>query len=198
MMKNQNSQIILWLGLGLAVFTLACQTLTDLAVTNATLPTPTPIAWPHSAFVPPLERSQVMLGEPLALETHHLTRMTDQLIALRILVNGQPIRTEETAGQVTFPPELATFHIVTVEQPEQVVLADVEPFLPPTCQDVLEQEGVVLHSPLSRYPSSDWNVCYIWVGHVPGTYDVSMQVVDSAGNESEFIIQRIEVVEPGP
>jgi len=196
---NQNSKIILWLGIGLAFFTLACQTLTDLAVGNAGLPTPTPIAWPHSAFVPPLERSQVLVSEPLALETHHLTRMTNHLTGtLRILVNGQPIRTEETAGQVTFPPELATFHIVTVEQPEQAVLADVEPFLPPTCQDVLEQEGVVLHSPLSRYPSSEWNVCYIWVGHVPGTYDVSMQVVDNTGNESEIIIQRIEVVEPTP
>jgi hypothetical protein len=197
-MMNQNSKMSLWLGVGLAFFTLACQTLTDLAVGNAALPTPTPIAWPHSAFVPPLERSQVLVGEPLALETHHLTRMTNQLNTLRFFVNGQPIRTEETADQVTFPPNLASFYIVTVEQPEQALLANVEPFLPPTCQDVLEQEGVVLHSPLSQYPSSDWNVCYIWIGHVPGTYDVSMQVVDSAGDESEIIIQRIEVVEPSP
>jgi hypothetical protein len=142
-------------------------------------------------------QSQVPARERLVLETHHITGMINQLTSLAIYIDGIPIPTEATSGQPTFPPELATIQIVTVDRPEKALLADVEPFLPPTCEDVLEQEGIVLHSPLSRYPSADWNVCYIWTGYVPGTYDVLMVATDSAG-KSARISQRIEVIDPNP
>jgi hypothetical protein len=182
--------------MGLAFLTLSCRSLGDLNFTAQEAPTPTPVSLPHSTFVPSETAAQVLVGVPLPLETHHLTALANRLERLEIFVNGQPVRTEATSGQVTFPPELATIEIVTRNDPERANLAEVVPFLPPTCREVLHiGNGPVLDSPLSSFPSSDWNVCYVWIGCVPGTYDLSMVAIDRAGNRSEVIAQRIEVID---
>ena len=38
----------------------------------------------------------------------------------------------------------------------------------------------------------------MWTGHVPGTYDLTLQVTDNAGKQGERLTQRIEVKEATP
>jgi hypothetical protein len=193
---NEKQKTIFWLGLGLALLTLSCQTLGDFQLGESAAPTPTPVALPHSAYEPPTKKTQVFVGQPIPIETHHLTFMHDRLDSLGIRVNGQPIRTEAAAGPETFPPELATIQVVTRSQPAPVSPVSFEPPSFPTCQDALTEQGPVMNSPLSPFPASVWDVCYIWIGHYPGTYDLSVMVTDTAGRPGEWIFQRIEVIDP--
>jgi hypothetical protein len=120
--------------------------------------------------------------------------MTNRLEKLEIFINGQPLRTEETSGQATFPPELATIQIIRPDQAEPVSPVSLQTSLP-VCQKLLLAENApLLNSPESQFPSAEWNVCYVWIGRIPGSYDLSMVATDNTGAQSELISQRIEVI----
>jgi hypothetical protein len=193
---NEKQKTIFWIGLGLALLTLSCQTLGNFELGDTAAPTPTPVALPHSAYEPPTKKTQVLVDQAIPIETHHLTIMRDRLAELAIRVNGQLIRSEANTGPETFPPELATIRVVTRDQAAPVSPVSFESPSFPTCQDALTEQGPVMNSPVSPFPSSVWDVCYIWVGHIPGTYDLSVMVTDTAGKPSEWIFQRIEVIDP--
>lgn len=195
---NKESTVIIWFSIGLVVLSLGCRTLDGLNLTGSATPTPTPISWPHSTFVPSQKSVRVRVGRPLVIETHHLTGMAYRLEKLEIFINGQPIRTEETSGQATFPPELAAIQIVKPEQAEPVSPVSLQT-APPACQALLlAGNAPLLNSPESQFPSAEWNVCYVWIGRVPGTYDLSMVATDNTGARSELISERIEVFDSTP
>jgi hypothetical protein len=147
---------------------------------------------PISNFVDARQSIRVGVNEPLAIASYH--RGHTKLSALEISINGQPLRTEATAGQPnTFPEYLATAQALVWGQPSQASLQQVT-FPSPACQYLLTAGGPVQTSnfPLTP-PSSVWTVCHIWTGYTPGTYDLSLVAVDDAQLRSEPIHQRIEV-----
>ncbi len=152
--------------LGLALLAMGCQISEQLISFSLTEPPVTDR--PHSTFVPPRERIQVDLEQILQVESYHTSK--DQLGTLEIFVNGQPIRSEKTSGSKgTFPHNLASVAVLIEGQP------------------------VITNAIQSQQPIPAWTVSIQWVGHVPGTYDLSMVVTDQAGHPGEPIVQRIEV-----
>lgn len=149
-------------------------------------------AKPVSNFVDPRQSIRASVGEPLAIASYH--RGYSKLSVLQISVNGQPVRSEATAGQPnTFPDNLATTQVLVWGQPTQASLARVS-FPSPACQNLRQAGGPVQANPLSLAPSSSvWTVCHIWIGHTRGTYDLSLVAVDDAQRAGEPIVQRIEV-----
>ncbi|NJN98976.1 MAG: hypothetical protein HC875_35220 [Anaerolineales bacterium] len=185
--------IILFLIVSLILF-VGCQTLPGFNIFSSGQETDK--AAPSSNFVDARQTIHAQVGQPLAIASYH--RGEGKLTAVETSINGQPLRSEATAGQTnTFPDgTLATTAYVLVDgQPAQVSLQTVT-FPSPACQNLLRSGGPVqTHSlPLSP-PSSVWTVCHVWVSQTPGTYDLSLIAVDEAGRESEPIVQRIEVEE---
>lgn len=43
------------------------------------------------------------------------------------------------------------------------------------------------------FPSTTWDASFVWIGHTPGTYELSLVVTDDVGQESEPVVQWIEV-----
>lgn len=151
-------------------------------------------AAPISNFVDARQTLHAQVGQPLAIASYH--RGEGKLTAVETSINGQPLRSEATAGQPnTFPDPLATAQVLVSGQPAQVSLQTVT-FPSLACQHLLTFGGPVQTNslPLSP-PSSAWTVCHVWVGQTPGTYDLSLVAVDEAGRKGEPIVQRIEVEE---
>lgn len=149
-------------------------------------------AKPISNFVDLRQSLKAGVGEPLAIASYH--RGYSKLAALQISVNGQPVRSETSAGQSnTFPDTLATTQVLVWGQPSQATLERVN-FDSPACQNLRRVGGPIQTDVLPLTPpSSVWTVCHIWTGHVPGTYDLSLVAVDDAQRPGEPITQRIEV-----
>lgn len=187
---HKRSTLILFLTLSLALFTTACQSLPGFNIFSGEPGSDE--ARPVSNFVDPRQSIQVGVGEPLAIASYH--RGYTKLSALQISVNGQPVRSEATAGQpTTFPDTLAAAQVLVWGQPAQASLEQVS-FPSPTCQYLGQAGGPVQANPLPLAPpSSVWTVCHIWTGHIPGTYDLSLVAVDDAQRAGEPIVQRIEV-----
>lgn len=183
--------IILFLIVGLILFA-GCQTLPGFNIFSDTQKTDE--AAPISNFVDARQTLHAQVGQPLAIASYH--RGDGKLTAVETSINGQPLRSEATAGQPnTFPETLATAQVLVGGQPAQVSLQTVT-FPSPACQNLLRFGGPVQTNslPLSP-PSSVWTVCHVWVSQTPGTYDLSLVAVDEAGRESEPVVQRIEVGE---
>jgi hypothetical protein len=152
----------------------------------------TDAAKPRSNFVDARQSIQVGVDEPLAIASYH--RGHDKLAALQISINGQPLRSEATAGQPnTFPENLATAQALVWGQPTLAALANLD-FPAATCENLASAGGPVQsHVLLLTPPSSVWTVCHVWVGHISGSYDLSIVAVDEAQRSGDPIVQRIEV-----
>ncbi len=190
---SKKSNITVLFATTLVLLTMACQ-LSEFINFSSTGPAATGV--PRSNFVPPREIIQVDVGEPWPIESYHISK--NKLGAVEIFVNGQPIRAEETSGQPTFPTELATVQALIrgrIAEPSFTVLK----FPAATCRILLEKGGPEQTNSLAlKYPSSTWSVCHIWIGHIPGAYDLKVVATDKAGQESKEIVQRIEVKKIGP
>jgi len=150
---------------GLIIITMACQTLNNLNITGTSVPTPTPQSWPHSTFVPPRKHVQVPAEQRLQIDSYHAS--TTNLEAVEIFVNGQKLVPEETAatGQTgTFPRDLADVQLRTEDD-----------------------------EPTANAPTAGKKITLIWVGHVPGTYELKMVATDASGRTGNPIVQLIEV-----
>jgi hypothetical protein len=197
---------VLFLANGLALLTTACQSLPGFNLFSATQE-PDPNA-PRSNFVAAQEVLLTNAGQPVLIESHHIgvTRVT----TVEIAINNQPLRSEATAGQANvFPQDLATVQVLARGQPTQANLqslriANLQPLDPtqgnalaslsPACQELLRSGGPVQTNILTPdTPSARWTVCHLWMGHVPGTYDLSIVAIDEAGRRGEPVTQRIEV-----
>lgn len=166
--RNEKVVILSWL-VGLIVFGLGCGLMPDLANLSAeTTPTPFVLSGPLSTFVPHRDLVVVEAGQELILKSYHVS--TVDVTRLDIWVNGQPVRTEATsAAGGTFPPELATVQIVSGDQ------------------------GLVAASLTPTFPTSTWTVPLRWVGHVPGRYNLTVQVTDRQDRVGAAVTQAIEV-----
>lgn len=160
------------LALWLVLPALACQLprLEDVGIRRAATPAPM-VEQPHATFVPPRKILRATLGEPLQIETYYMSRV--RLATLNVQVNkvdvSQPLPTE---GLPTFfPLNYAT--VTLLERGESAESGVLKP----------------------KYPTSAWIVPVIWTGHVTGTYDLTIQVTDTA-SRTKTISQRIEVVAP--
>jgi hypothetical protein len=150
-------------------------------------------AAPRSNFVAAYRVVRVPAGQPVPLESYHLTQ-DGRLGTLEIFVNDQPLRSEQTAASA-FPDNLATFQILQRERPGQPDFSVLE-FPAPACERLLVTGGPANAHRVERpFPAATWTVCHVWVGNVPGVYDVSLRVTDRAGRQGEMITQRIEVLE---
>jgi hypothetical protein len=171
MMKN--CRFFAWmLSLGLVLLIQACQL--PLQVNRpggeAAARTASGTVQPYSALVPSGKILRARVNEPLLLETYHMSRAG--LDTLNVSVNKQPLPQENLSPQTPFfPRHLATVTFVVNGQ---------------------EIRTGYLQPP---YPTSTWTVPLIWTGHVPGTYDLVLQVTDKA-NQKGDITQRIEVIGP--
>ena len=130
---------------------------------------PTPVVLgdkPVSSFVPNQDVVRTKVGEARVLKSYHASKA--QLDRLDILVNGQRIRTETTAANA-FSPALATVQVFVDNQ-----LVTVSSLAPPL-------------------PTNSWEVSILWIGRVPGTYDLTLQVHDKDAQMSDPVTQQIEV-----
>ena len=157
-----------WGGFILALAGLGCGLIPGLT-SNDPNPTPTVIVLegPVSIFQPQRDFVQVGIGEELLLNSYHISN--HQLDHLEIFVNGQKIRTEVSRAEGgTFPPRFAT---VQVRDNGRYIATD---------------------STAPLLPTDKWAVSLRWVGHVPGTYDLKLQIVDTEDQRND-VTQRIEV-----
>lgn len=164
------TNFMLRLLLGLAVLTLGCQSVLDVELPDFFSSTPQ-VSWPHSTFVPPTKRTQIVKGQAVELETYHLS--PDKLTRIEIAVNGQPLRSEETAGLAAFPAGRLNVQ-VRGDDGGLIQTAQVTPVLSATKQ----------------------TVSLVVVGTTLGSYDLSVVAFDGSGQAGEAAVQRIEVVEP--
>ncbi len=200
---RKRTNFTLWLAVLPVLLALACQLPSISWNRSSQSVTETPQTWPSSTFVPPRQLIQVFVDEPLALESYHVSR-TGKLNKLWISVNGQPLRDEQNA-EFPFPGELASFQVLRREesglgQPAELPAAN---FPSPFCRRLAQNGRLVQRSALARnapleleFPASTWTVCHVWMGHKPGTYDLTIQVTDEQDRPGNVITQRIEVLEP--
>jgi hypothetical protein len=151
------------------LFILGCRSVLGLDESeNVGIPTPTPLEKPYSTFVPLRDVVEVKVNEELLLESYHISQ--DQLKDLTILVNDQLLRTEATSGYPnTFDSNLATVQVM------------------------LDDQAVVANIATPPLPTSAWTVMVRWIGHVPGTYTLSLQATDTADRVGDPVTQLIEV-----
>jgi hypothetical protein len=196
-----------FLAIGLILLTTACQTLPGFNLFSATQE-PDPNA-PRSNFVAAQGVLLTNAGQPVLIESHHIG--VTKLMTVEITINNQPPRTEATAGQANvFPQDLATIQVLERDQPTQPnlqslrIASNLQFFdavqdqslasLSPACQELLRSGGPIQANVLtSDTPSSRWTVCHLWIGRVPGTYDLSVVAIDEAGRRGQPVVQRIEV-----
>lgn len=177
--------------IGLTILTTACQSPPGLNLFSSD-GQQTDQAAPVSNFVDRRQSLYARVGEPLTIASYH--RGYDKLATLEISVNGQPLRSETTAGQPNvFPENLATTEVLIRGEPAHADLQQAA-FPSPACQYLLVNAGPArLSSVPLEPPSSVWTVCHIWIARTPGTYNFSLIAVDNAGHRGDPIVQRIEV-----
>lgn len=159
--------------IGLTIFTMACQTFTNLTASRT--PVPTPVSWPQSAFVWPERTVQLMVGQPLTLETYYAS--PENLSNIRVFLNGQPVEVTESAIRT---------------QPSSVPLADVALY-------EAGKDAARISSMDSLLSAKTLTVDLVFVGYTPGTYElkvISVDVVDNEERESAPIVKQIEVIDP--
>lgn len=204
---REKSIFALFLAIGLALLTTACQSLPGFNLFSAAQE-PDPNA-PRSNFVAAQQVLLTNVGQPVLIESYHIgaTKVT----TVEIAINNQSPRTEATAGQANvFPQDLATIQVLERGQPTQAnlqslrIASNLQSFdttqdqslasLSSTCQALLRSGGPVQTNVLtSDAPASRWTVCHLWRGRVPGTYDLSVVAIDKAGRRGQPVVQRIEV-----
>jgi hypothetical protein len=149
---------------------------------------------PHSNFVSATRILRVKVGQPIPIESYHLTH-SGKLGQLEIFVNDQPVTSEQTGGEVVFPEYLAELEVLQRGRPAQPAFSLLE-FPAPTCRRLLTTGGPVkVHVIEREFPAAYWTVCHVWIGFKPGTYDLSLRATGRNGQPGEMITQRIEVLE---
>jgi hypothetical protein len=93
---------------------------------------------------------------------------------------------------------LDTYHVGQNKLRELEIFVNKQPLsdLPTklaTIQSPDNEQAVQFDRLTSPFPNTTWNVSLIWIGHTPGTYDLSLVVTDETGHKGEPIVQRIEV-----
>jgi hypothetical protein len=169
MSRWYKKSIVSILMMTLCLFNLGCQAVTEFAANLGSGGTPE-IAkdWPHSTFVPLRESIQVEVEQPLSLESHHIS--PNGMAQLKIFVNDDPVKFKASSEQGTiFSNESGDIQIMVNAQHSEANAVKPE------------------------YPNSDWTVSLIWIGDVPGTYDLSLVAIDVAQNHIPPVTQRIEV-----
>ena len=169
---------------------LACQLTDDLGLTGSN-PTATN---PLSTFVPHKEKLVVDLEEQVIIETYHMSE--NKFGSLELFVNRLPAAENEPALTSV---DLATLKVLapTTVFADGKCISDGCDELSTTTVSITNQP-IVIPPIQSEYPNTTWNVFLMWTGHVPGTYDLTMQVTDNAGRQGERLTQRIEVKEATP
>ena len=192
-MSGSAKRIILFLIFGIWVM-LACQVTDNLGLTGGDATA----TEPRSFFVPHQDKLVVDLEEQVIIETYHTSK--NRFGLLEISVNRQPVTESGSAiDDMLASVGVATIKVLapTTEYANGVCVGDRCDVLSTTIVSTTSEPIVVL--PIqSEYPNTTWKVLLAWTGHVPGTYDLTMQVTDNAGNQGERITQRIEVKESTP
>ena len=170
---------------------LACQITDSLDLTGST---PTP-SGPRSTFVPHPEKLVVDLEEQAMIETYHLSE--NRFGSLEIFVNRLPV--PENYSTLT-SVEIATLKVLapTTEYADGVCVDEGDCAELGTITVSITDQPIVVPPIQSKYPNTTWRVYLMWTGHVPGTYDLTLQVTDNAGKQGERLTQRIEVKEATP
>ena len=192
-MFGSTKKIMLFLIFGIWVM-LACQVTDNLGLTGGNVPA----VEPRSAFVPRQDKLVVDLEEPVIIETYHTSK--NRFGSLEISVNRQPVTENGSAvDDMLASVGVATIKVLapTTEYADGVCVGDRCDVLSTTIVSITSDPIVVLPIP-SEYPNTTWKVLLMWTGHIPGTYDLMMQVTDKAGNQGKRITQRIEVKEATP
>ena len=209
MMPIKKSVLIL---LSVALLAVACQSPIPLnGLTTGLIASST--GWPRSTFAPERQVLRAKVGEPLYIESHHVSQVS-QLKQLEIKVNDQPV-----TGEFAFPDEFALVQVLIGQWPPRSEPTaepwppaapanepwplSAQPFPAEFCRDLLQtgqprQEYILLKDAPEylEFPSSTWIVCQVWTGRKPGTYDLSLQVTDAQNQPGNLIVQRIEIIEP--
>ncbi|MBN1218230.1 MAG: hypothetical protein JXM69_04820 [Anaerolineae bacterium] len=153
---------------------------------------------PTSTFVSHQNRLQVRVGEEVMIKTYHTSK--NKLGELEILVNRQPLGASEAAPQPnTFPDTLGTTELVTIKVLEPTADYVDGVCIGALCNQLATMRVLTTSQPLladsvqSQYPNTTWTVFFLWTGHTPGSYDLSLQVTDNAQQKGPRITQRIEV-----
>jgi hypothetical protein len=173
---------------------MACQLTDNLSLTGSNASTTGPV----STFVPHQEKLVVDLGEQVIIETYHMSE--NRFGSLEIFVNQQPAaEIESTIGSTLASVDLATLKVLapTTEYADGECVSNSCDELSTTTISITD-EPIVIPPIQSEYPNTTWSVFLMWTGHVPGTYDLTMQVTDNAGIQGELLTQRIEVKEAAP
>lgn len=174
---------------------LACQVTDDLGLTGSN----TTSTGPRSTFVPHKEELVVGLEEQVIIETYHMSE--NGFGSLEISVNRLPVvENESSLGTTLTSVDLATLKVLapTTEFADGVCIDD------DGCDELsttivsITDQPIVVPPIQSEYPNTTWSVFLMWTGHVPGTYDLTMEVTDNAGNKGKRLTQRIEVKEATP
>jgi hypothetical protein len=177
------------IAISLIIFATACQSLPGFNIFGTTAE-PDADA-PRSNFVPPRRDIQVGVDQLLPIESYHIG--STKLMTVEIAINGQPLRAEATAGQAnTFPENLAIAQVLVVGQPPQADLPQLS-FPASVCRNELHDGPVQINMLTLTPPSSAQTVCHIWIGRIPGTYNLSLVAVDTMGRRGQPITQTIEV-----
>jgi hypothetical protein len=185
----KNFILILCCTIILTLWLSACQSVPGFNLFSSTLEPDK--AAPHSNFVGAQQVLLAQVGQPLALESHHVG--TTALARVEIAINGQPLRSEATAGQANvFPENLAVTQALA--RLGQAAVPQPLSFPSPMCQNLAQSGGML---PAGSVPvdifTTTWTVCHVWIGQVPGTYDLSVKAVDKENRPGEAVVQRIEV-----
>lgn len=167
-MKNQPS-IIYWLTLGLLFFSLACNSLPGLGQqTPETVPTPVALDKPISSIEPLLPARANRAGDRVSLAVGEELILRTHHLSRNELDTLQIWVNDQPLNQ--FPPELGQLDVISGDQ-----ILPADPLIAPAL------------------PTSEITVRLRWIGRLPGTYEIKLQVTDKAGMTGEPVSQRIEV-----
>jgi hypothetical protein len=132
----------------------------------------------------------VEVNQPLEVKSHHIS--ITQVVSVEIRVNGQLLRSEKTAGQSdTFPGRLIDVQDVTYDETGQIIRVEPDILAARKPTDLVEIGQI--NKPGLDIPTKSRTVSLIWVGRVPGVYELSMVARDIDGRPGNTIVQRIEV-----
>jgi hypothetical protein len=185
--------------LGLLLLISACQSVPGFNLFS-TVQEPDQAA-PRSNFVQAQQVLLAQVGQPVVIESHHVG--STLLKSVEIMINGQPVRTEATAGlSNAFPTNLVTVQVLVLR--EQTPSLNRQAFddaysrsltfISPACQSLAKAGGAIQTNAVPvDISTSMWHLCHIWIGHVPGTYTFSVQAIDKDGRPGQPIVQHIEV-----
>ena len=165
---NKNPIALTLIAVGLALMLVGCQSITEFTSFSLEGTPVTSKSWPYSTFVPLRESVQIDVGETLHLESLHVSPAG--LAKLEIFVNGSPV-------------------VVTASSEEDIIFSNASGNI----QILVDAQPGQGNSVEPEFPNSDWTVSLIWIGHVPGTYNLSLVVTDRAGKPGNRVTQWIEV-----